>query len=58
MRKRVKGAAENNFGSVITVRLASELIEYINDRAEKEVRTFNNMVIKILTDEMRRDTQK
>ena len=58
MRKIVNGAAENKFGSVVTNRLPADLIAYLNDRAEKEVRTFNNMVVKILTDEMRRDTQK
>lgn len=40
---------------LISIRIDTELLDYLQKRAEKEHRTLSNMIIAILSEEMKED---
>lgn len=42
----------------VNLRIDEKLYQYLQERAEKEHRTFSNMVISILLDEMEREVKE
>ena len=43
---------------VISLRIEQELLEYLKERAEREHRTFSNLIISILLDEREKEANK